>query len=326
MQTEILISDLILIAKKNLFFLWEKKWLVALCSIFFGISTLLLFKFTPIKFHAELTLINENDNQNKLGTYANLADLAGIDLGNSSVNTFEGENLLELLVSRRMVDKVLLSSYKQNQFFFDAYIINHNIKWANNTHAETSRNKDSMLNEIGNKIIKKQLSSRKVDKKNDLIRIEFDDINEDFAYSFIHKLVETTTNYYIEYKTKKASDNVTVFQGQVDSVKNKLFSTITEGANDIDKSINLVKAKGKTQIQQNQINQQANAALYVELLKNLELSKIALLREKPFIQIIDSPKKPLLNNRLGYMQSFLLGFSIAFIAVCFLLLYKQNHL
>ena len=284
MQTEILISDLIVIAKKNFFFLWKKKWMIAFYTILFGIITLLFFKFIPVKFHAEISLINENDNQNKLGTYANLADLVGIDLGNASVNTFEGENLLELFVSRRMVEKVLLSPYQKNQTFFEAYILNHNIKWAVNIYEQNSRNKDSLLNEVSNNIIKKQLSSRKIDKKNDLIRIEFDDINEDFAFRFIHKLVESTTNYYIEYKTKKTSDNVNIFQSQVDSVRNRLFYNINEDANTMDKNINIVRAKGKTKIQQNQINQQANTVLYVELLKNLELAKIALLREKPFIQ------------------------------------------
>ncbi len=58
--------------------------------------------------------------------------------------------------------------------------------------------------------------------------------------------------------------------------------------------------------------------MYLEIIKNLEVSKITLLNETPIIQIIDKPILPLEDNKIskalaGILGAFLGGFlSISF--------------
>ncbi|MEQ6329301.1 hypothetical protein VLF92_13400, partial [Pseudomonas chengduensis] len=52
---------------------------------------------------------------------------------------------------------------------------------------------------------------------------------------------------------------------------------------------------------------QANSAIYGEIVKNLEVSKISLRQETPLIQVIDKPVLPLFVDRLGKLKAILVG-------------------
>jgi uncharacterized protein involved in exopolysaccharide biosynthesis len=63
---------------------------------------------------------------------------------------------------------------------------------------------------------------------------------------------------------------------------------------------------------------QVNSALYGELVKNLELARMALRRETPLIQVIDTPLLPLDKNKLGRLKGGLMfGAVAAFLAILF---------
>lgn len=330
MATEILISDLISISKKNIKYLLIKKSWILFFSILIGLTSAGIFSLISIKFKASFTLINENDNQNRLGSYASLAELVGIDLGTSSSNSYKGENLIELFSSKKVVKEVLSSSYNLNETFLTIYAKNHSITidpifYQDKFSSNKIRYNDSLVDNICIKIIDKQLIAKKLDKKNDIIEVHFEDTNEDFAFSFLNKLVEVTISFFIEYKTKKTNENIDIFTSQLDSVKNILFNNINSLSAQADDNLNGIKSKIKLKQQQQQLNQQANSSLYVELIRNLELSKISSLKEKPFLQIIDQPIKPLETNKVGFLKSLILGIFIGFLGTCIFLLYKKNY-
>ncbi len=72
---------------------------------------------------------------------------------------------------------------------------------------------------------------------------------------------------------------------------------------------------------------QVLGTMYGELIKNLEFSKLALMREEPLIQIIDSPILPLDNNKIGKKKAVMFGAFFGFMLITFYLilarLYKQ---
>jgi len=59
--------------------------------------------------------------------------------------------------------------------------------------------------------------------------------------------------------------------------------------------------------QKRQIDVQANTAIYGEIVKNLELSKISLRQETPLIQLIDEPLLPLETDDLGHAITVVVG-------------------
>src|SRR3954467_9549239 len=62
------------------------------------------------KYSAELTFVLEENKSSSLGAYAGLASQFGLDLGGGGGSgIFAGDNILEFLKSRFMVEKALLS-------------------------------------------------------------------------------------------------------------------------------------------------------------------------------------------------------------------------
>jgi len=57
------------------------------------------------------------------------------------------------------------------------------------------------------------------------------------------------------------------------------------------------------------------------MVKNLEMSKMALMRETPLIQVVDAPYYPLDKVKLGKMKGAVIGgFLFVFLTVIFILL------
>jgi len=70
-----------------------------------------------------------------------------------------------------------------------------------------------------------------------------------------------------------------------------------------------------------QIDIQANTAILTELLKNIELAKIAVRKETPLIQIIDTPILPLNEERPDKIKAMIIGVILGgMIAVIYLVL------
>jgi uncharacterized protein involved in exopolysaccharide biosynthesis len=59
--------------------------------------------------------------------------------------------------------------------------------------------------------------------------------------------------------------------------------------------------------QKRQVNVQANTAILTQLIANLEISKVALRKETPLIQIIDQPILPLEIEKVGKIKGLVLG-------------------
>ena len=56
-----------------------------------------------------------------------------------------------------------------------------------------------------------------------------------------------------------------------------------------------------------QVDIQANTAILTQLVANLEMAKVSLRKETPLIQVIDKPILPLKKDKVGKLESLLLG-------------------
>jgi hypothetical protein len=59
-------------------------------------------------------------------------------------------------------------------------------------------------------------------------------------------------------------------------------------------------------------------------MKNLEISKTALIQETPTVQIVDSPRFPLERIETKWYEGILMGAVFAFLAITGFFLYKNN--
>jgi hypothetical protein len=180
----------------------------------------------------------------------------------------------------------------------------------NSVQGQFSIQQDSVLFILYEQLFEdKILSVTQKDKKVSIITVEVNSTNELFSKAFAENLVTNVSEFYIETKSKKAKNNVAILQRQADSIRNELNMAITGVAITSDNIFNLNPALNVNRIpsSKKQIDVQANTAILTQLVTNLEMAKVTLLRETPLIQLIDRPTLPLKKDKPGKAKSLLMG-------------------
>ena len=308
------------------------KWLLIAAAAMIGGLTGLGYSFykKPI-YKAEFSFALEDEKGGGgLGGALGLASQFGFDLGGGGGGAFTGDNLLELMKSRTMVQKTLLTEVivdGKKQTLAELYIDFKHLreKWKNETELKDvhflagsnpdsfTRTQDSLLGEFHKELIRDNLSLNKVDKKLSIISVNVDSESELFSKYFSEVLVKEVSDFYVETKTTKSSQNVNILQHQTDSVRRQLNGAISNVASSVDANPNPNPARQILLVpsQRRQVDVQANIAILTELVKNLEISKVSLRKETPLIQVIDRPILPLEKESLGKLKGSLIGFFIA---------------
>jgi len=313
----------------------RSKLLLIVLTGFLGLIAGLVYSiFKKPQYTAVYTFVLEEEEKGGgLGQYAGLASLAGIDVSGGASGIFHGNNILELYRSRNMISKTLLSTVIFNgkpQKLIYRYIESNKLreKWDDNPTLKNisfngnpdsfSRLQDSIIIDLTNTINKSVLKVDKPDKKLSIIEVDVTSTDELFAKEFANNIVNTVNSFYVLTKTKKQLQNATILQKQVDSVKSILNSSIVGVASAADASPNANPALSILRVpsQRKQVDVQTSTAVYAEMVKNLELSKIQLRKETPLIQTIDTPILPLIVNKLGKIKASILGFIAGIFLAC----------
>lgn len=286
-------------------------------------------------------VLDEGKSGGGLTQYAGLAAMAGINIGGgASDGLFQGDNILELYRSRRMLEKTLLSHGE-----FDGKIdllINHYIEinkmregWEQNPklHAlsfdfpveKFTRVNDSVMTAIIGDIRKNYLTVAKPDKKLSIIQVDVKSADEAFAKNFSDAVVANVNRFYIDTKTKKSVDNLRILQRQADSVRSVLNASISGAASAIDANPNANMALQVLRVpsERRQIDVQANSAMYAEIIKNLEMAKLSSRQDAPLIQVVDNAVYPLPKQQFGKTFGAVIGGFIS-VLIIFILLAIQR--
>lgn len=340
--TEVTLKDVILKFLEWWRFLLFKWKVIVLAGI---LGALLGVTYSYVKkplYIAELSFALDDDKSSSggFGAAAGLASQFGIDLGGGNVGgAFNGDNLMELMKSRLMVEKTLLLPINVGnrqetlaQFYMSFtkfYKSNPGLKnltfLPGKDRSEFTLMQDSVLGVFYKNIAKTNLSVDKEDKKLSIITVKVTSENELFSKYFTELLVKNVSDFYIDTKTKKSAHNVSVLQRQTDSVRRELNSAITGVAatSDVNPNPNPALQIIRVPSQRRQVDVQANVAILTELVKNLELSKMSLRRETPLVQVIDRPILPLETVKFGKLKGIVFGgFIFGFITAVFLLVRK----
>jgi uncharacterized protein involved in exopolysaccharide biosynthesis len=345
---EISLKELILKIKEWYQFLLTKWKLIILMGIIGGVIGFTYAFFQKPVYKASLTFAMEDEKSGGGGLSGalGLASSLGIDLGTSAGGAFAGANLVELMKSRKLVEKTLLSPIIVNgkkQSLADYYLEFNEMKkgWDQKPllkglsfpidadRTTFTLQQDSILKGLSAGMAKNNLTIAQKDKKISIINIDVSSNNEKFAKAFCETLAFETSEYYVEIKSKKARMNVEILQKQTDSIRAELNSAITGVATAADNVFNLNMAMNvkRSPGARRQVDVQANTAMLTSLVTNLEMSKMALRKETPLIQIIDRPIFPLEKEKLGKLKSLVLGgFLAGFLTVLYLVfttLYKK---
>jgi hypothetical protein len=293
-------------------------------------------------YSASLSFALEDKSSSGMNGSLNIDSPFGIDLVGGGGGAFSGSNLTELFLSRNMVERTLLSPiifekkkmslaemYIQNKGWRNKWEDNQQLKsiqfLPNSSRVDFTRVHDSILGVIYDDLSKVNLTVSQKDKKNGIIIINAKSNNELFAKYFTEALAKQVSDFYIDYKSKKARENVSILVKQTDSIRGELNSAITGVAISVDNTFNLNPALNvkRTPTARKQVDVQANTFILTELVKQTELAKVTLRKETPLIQVIDSPILPLKKEKVGIVFGVVLGSVIALFVSLLLLMFKN---
>ena len=278
------------------------------------------------QYKSELTFVVEDKQQSSpLSSMTGLASQFGLDMFSNSNSTFSQKNIMELLKSRGVISKALMqTAYINNKhdLFIHHYLTIYNLKedWNNdnklknlNFNDKLTVTHDSITALIWDNIIENDLFVNIKNDETDIIYLSFYCKNELFAKLFSESLIYEMSRMYISYQTKQSSNTIDFLQNRADSVFLELQDSEQEFARIKDINQRIIKASGRLKELQLMRNVEVLNTMYLELVKNLEISKMTLLNQTPIIQVIDKPILPLENTKMSIALVMMISFILTLI-------------
>ena len=311
---------------------------------------LLYGKLQPSTFKATSTFIVEDKSGKGGGGLSGLASQFGIDVGGltgGGAGLFDGDNILEIIKSRAIIEKVLLTKMEEpssikGQTIADYYIQvedlqgkferkNINVKSLNFAElsggAKHTVQQDSVLYVLFDRI-NKDLNVEKKNKKSTIITLEVVSGDQVFSKIFAEELLKQTSDLYIDIKTGNLSRSINKIQQKADSLQNSLRG-IYQKSFQAENATKLYNVNSSLRINTSQTeiaarDKTVSSTLYGEVVKNLETLKLSLINQTPVIQVLDTPKYPLFDQRIPIFYFLLIGFTVGFVLSFFYALYKYT--
>jgi hypothetical protein len=325
MSEKILLSDLMSLVGKAIKYIFSQYLLILKIALITGCIGLGYGYFAKDKFKAEATFIVEEKSGSKSGIGA-LASSVGFDIGSltgGSAGLFDGDNILDIMQSRLIVEKVLLShvdtTNPSTPTLADIYAASYGINksWAKDPQlvqfkfstlpkSEVEKvKKDSILYFVYQKIVNNNLEVKRQNKKGSIINIQLISRNQVFSKLFTERLLKETGDLYVDIKTSNMNNNIARLQTKADSLHNKLYNKTYQ-------AVPLVNVNSGMQsyVVNDDLNQKDKNivfTLYGEVLKNLEGLKLSQINQTPVIQVLDLPKYPLVNETYHWLIYSLVG-------------------
>lgn len=325
------LTDIMIRLKSFFGYLCRKWWLfVIACVAGSGIGTIYYFVQKP-KYEAVCTFILE-EKQSNMGGLSSIASQFGFDVGgmNGGGSLFAGDNILDILRSKKVVQQVLLShtdrKESENNTLADLYLEFSGLKkkWQtfsplanirfSSTNASLSPVQDSVLNIIYDAVLKKSLVAERINKKGTIIKVQITATNDHFAKLMTERLVDEASKMYLNIKTGTAQASIGRMQRRSDSLlallNNKSY--VAAASQPLDANPGIKAAIVPTEIAMR--DKTVIATLYTEVTKNLEASKLLLSQQTPVIQLLDRPGLSLYDNKKKLFFLVIIGGLVSVVA------------
>jgi hypothetical protein len=342
------LTDIIASAKNFIKFIQSKIKLLALLIVLGGVFGLVNYFITSPKFQATATFIVEEKSSGS--GLAGMAGQLGFDISSltgGNAGLFDGDNILEIIKSRNIVESVLLSRIDvtdsaNNKTLADLYYETSGLKnklegksneLANFNFSNIKKGaahsilQDSVLYIMIDKINKENLNVQRTNKKGSIISINTVSSSPQFSKLFSERLLNETSEMYVKIKVGNLSSNITRLQNKADSLQALLNRTSYQSAALNTFDANEAYKSSAVPEEMSQRDKLVLNTLYAEVVKNVEILRISLINQKPIIQVLDLPKFPLVNQQKSFLFIELIGiFTGLVIGLLYLLLaYTGNN-
>jgi len=293
------------------------------------------------KYTAQIRFALE-DNGGGLSGALSLAAEFGINLGSGN-DVYSGENILVILTSRDLVEKVLLlpdtldgkaqtlaqsyaDLYKLTKSFDDNKRL-HGVRFPlNQPRSQYTYQQDSALYIISKFILDGQLSANRPDRKLNIYALSMTAINERFAKLFVEKLLQEATAQYTTMRSNRTKETLEILEKRVATLRGGVNEAIDSKAAYQDANINPAVASAQAPLQRRQVDISSYGQAYAELFKNLELARFQYLKSIPLLQVIEPARYPLEFNKPGRLKTGIkFGIIAGFLLMIYLFLWPFNN-
>ncbi|MEY4309373.1 MAG: hypothetical protein RL422_1576 [Bacteroidota bacterium] len=333
----IVLGDVIESIKRFFSYLRSQSKLIVLCG-FLGVVLPLIYRALQKPAYAASTTFILEEKSATGGGLAGIASQVGLDLGSlgSGSSLFTGDNILDIIKSRVIIEKVLLTpiSGSSGKTLADLYLqfsgmgadLPAPVSFAIPASASSfvpahSVYQDSVLYVMYEQIAKKNVSVDRLNKKGSIFKIVTVSQNQVFSKNFAERLLKETTTYYVNVKTSTAAANVKRLQARGDSLLRVLNAKSYNAASFQILDPNVAYKSMSVPAEVSSRDKSIVFSIYAEVTKNLEMSRIALVSQTPVIQLLDVPKYPLMDDRKSYLFLGFVGLFAGLLVGFFLCLY-----
>lgn len=324
---------------------WKKILLGVIIGLFVGI-------FVEIKRSQEGTVkskiifLLENDNGGGSGGLADIASTLGIGGASAGTSLFSGENFQELLKTRIIYRKALLTKvkYGNQEDYFGNIFLEHcqlkNNEWGhlppqfftyrfNNPNLNTLSPEDKNLLNTIYVYLKDNTVVTQSNSKSSFQTLSVEMKSDTLAYVWSKLYLKTVTDYYIETKTNKSKELLKVMENRVDSLQSALYYTQGKLANYNDQNQQIIFQRARIIAERLQMTSSQLQGLYFEASRNLDNLRFSLVKEAPLLTIIEDTELPILRGQYSYGPVTLISILISFIVTCFMIylynLYQEYY-
>lgn len=319
--------------------------------------------FKPVRYNAEITFSVEDSKSIGGGLLSSLGGSIGMDIGSlagSGNGVLSGDNVLSLLKSKSMMAECLKAPYPignntgvtktnaaadsnkkstvANYTIADRYADVYGLreKWAGNEKIgrtiyfgqpdQNIRLQDSLLKLIIKRIEEKELSVVKPDKKLSFFNIAINTKDELMSLMITKGIIKIATDFYVDAKVGRLKNNIERLEKRTDSISDLLNQRTYSATEDARLLLNVnpadINAPVYSEISQR--DKMVLTTIYAELMKNLEVSKAALIQETPTVQIVDQTGFPLERIETKWYEGIFLGAILSFLGLIAILLFRQQ--
>lgn len=305
----------------NLVRMYKRKfWLLFIIGLLAGVAGFFYAMSKKPSFESKLTFALDAGSDNSgLSGAMNLAAQFGFNLGGNT-NMFDGDNIIQVLKSRRIIESVFLSvdTFNNKRYSLAEYYIENNGLRAALNKKERTRNiyfpagiqknmlnylQDSILNIIYMDFSTNDLYADRPDKKLSLYEVRIRSFDEKFSKVITDKLIEAASSFYTEITSRKDRETLEILEQRVASLKTGVGSSIDTRASTQDANVNPAFAAAQSPLIKQQYNMQAYGEAYKEMFKTLEMARYQYLKKVPLLQIIDNADYPMARIKVSRLKT-----------------------
>jgi len=320
---------------------WSKKYTYLILLIIGCVLALGVRYFSTPSYTATTSFVLEERTPG--GGMAGLASQMGLDIGalsGASSGLLSAENIADIVRSNRIMEQALLSTANNSSWLLvNQYLIANPItnqgSWPKLLGVDTflfqaagakNQIQDSLLQVIIKRIRKKDLQIERINKKGSIFNVSVKSSDPTFAAEMAERLVELTSSLYITIKTQTLAANVAKTEQKADSLRKLLGGKIAQTYSYQVLDANRVYTQNTIGAEVSTSDKAVLFALYGEVMKNLEWSRMMLVNQTPVVQVLDRPDFPLVDNRFSIAMYLFLGgiFATLFFLLIQLIAYSNN--